>query len=164
MTLVFAFGLYAISDGVYALGSAFRHSDEGERAWWALFVQGFASLFAGWIALFLFQTNSVALVSLIAGWAVLNGGMEICGALYLRKHIAEEMLFGLGGAVSLLFGVAIAFFAGYGAQAMVLWIGAFAFIYGAILIDLGVRLRRWMAAGLSEFQHRFSPGVEHYIH
>jgi uncharacterized membrane protein HdeD (DUF308 family) len=164
MTLVFAFGLYAISDGVYALGAAFRHADEGEKAWWALFVEGFASVFAGGIALFLFQTNSVAFVSLIAAWAVVNGGMEICGALYLRKHIAEEILLGGSGVVSMLFGVTIAFFAGYGAQAMTPWIVAFAVIYGATLIDLGVRLRRWMAPGLNEFQHRFSPGVEHYIH
>jgi len=42
-----------------------------------------------------------------------------------------------------IFGVLIALAPGAGALAMVLWIGAWAVLYGAALVAVGFRLRGW---------------------
>jgi uncharacterized membrane protein HdeD (DUF308 family) len=162
MALVFAFGLYAISDGVYTLGAAFRHADEGERPWLGLFVSGFASVFAGWIALFSMHVTPVGLAYLIAAWAVVKGAMAIIAALQLRKHMIEETLMGFSGVVSVLFGISIAAFPANGPLGAILWIGSYAVIYGLLMIALGAKLRTWMRPGLTEFEHRISHGVAHY--
>ena len=164
MTLVFAFGLYAIADGVFALGTAFRHSDEGEQPWWALFVVGFASLFAGWISLFLFNTSAMWFAFLIAAWALVKGAMSIMAAFYLRKHLAEEWMLAASGVFSVIFGAAMALLPSIGALAMVAWIGGYSLIYGVLLIALGAKLRSWMKPGYAEFEHRYSEAVTHYIH
>jgi len=48
----------------------------------------------------------------------------------------------LGGVLSIVFGVLIAAAPGAGALALVFWIGAYALIFGVLLVGLGFRLRR----------------------
>jgi uncharacterized membrane protein HdeD (DUF308 family) len=50
---------------------------------------------------------------------------------------------GLPGALSIVFGVLLAVFAGPGALAVVPWIGAYATAIGVRLRVLAFRLRRW---------------------
>jgi uncharacterized membrane protein HdeD (DUF308 family) len=165
-TQVFAFGLYCLTDGVFTLGIAFRHADEGERPWWALLVGGIVNVLAGWgaFALLLIQIPALALLYLMAAWAVVTGAMWIVAAIYLRKHVAEEWMLAGSGVLTVVFGGAIALFSGAGALALMPWIGAYALVYGLLLIALGVKLRTWMKEGYDEFQHRFSPASQYYVH
>ena len=58
-------------------------------------------------------------------------------------RITGEWLLGIAGALSILFGVAIAAMPGVGALVMAFWFGTYAFLFGVVLLALGFRLRNW---------------------
>src|SRR4051812_30213060 len=73
LTLVFLFGFYAISDGVFNVIAAFsrnRPSDDVQQPGWALLIQGVLGIVAGVLAFFIPGLTAVALLYLIAGWAI----------------------------------------------------------------------------------------------
>jgi uncharacterized membrane protein HdeD (DUF308 family) len=59
----------------------------------------------------------------------------------LRKVIRGEWLLALSGIASLALGVLLVLFPGPGALAVVIWIGAYALVFGALLVGLAFRLR-----------------------
>ena len=81
------------------------------------------------------------LLYLIAFWAILTGVLEIIAGIRLRAVIANEILLILMGVLSTLFGILIIIFPGAGALAIIIWIGAYAVLFGIILIALAFRLR-----------------------
>ena len=85
--------------------------------------------------------TAVALLVVIASWAIVRGVFEIAAAIRLRHSIEGERLLGLAGAFSIAFGVVMMLFPGTGALALVLWIGAFAFVWGVTLVVLSFRVR-----------------------
>jgi uncharacterized membrane protein HdeD (DUF308 family) len=78
----------------------------------------------------------------IAAWAVITGVLEIVAAIRLRREITNEWWLVAGGVVSVIFGVLLFAAPGVGALALVFWIGAYAIIFGALLVGLAFRLRR----------------------
>jgi len=96
---------------------------------------------AGLVTLFLPGITALVLLYIIAGWAVATGILELVAAVRLRKEIKHEWLLALGGIASVAFGVLIALFPGAGALALVIWIGAYALVFGALLVAFGFRLR-----------------------
>src|SRR5260370_15980028 len=85
--------------------------------------------------------TAIALLYLIAFWAIVTGVFEIVAGIRLRKVIANEWLLLLMGAISALFGLLILFAPGAAALAIVLWIGVYAFMFGIVLLALAFRLR-----------------------
>jgi uncharacterized membrane protein HdeD (DUF308 family) len=83
----------------------------------------------------------MVLLYLIAFWAILTGVFEIVSGIRLRTAIANEKWLVLTGFLSLLFGILIIIFPGAGALAIAFWIGAYALIFGIMLIALAFRLR-----------------------
>jgi len=146
LTLIFIFGFYAISDGVFNIIAAFRRTETDQQPWWALLISGVLSIVAGVIAFFLPPVAAVALLYLIAAWAVVTGIMSIVAAIRLRKQIEGEWLLVLSGVLSVVFGVFMAIFPAAGALAVILWIGAYAFVMGVMLIVFGFRLRSLVRA------------------
>jgi uncharacterized membrane protein HdeD (DUF308 family) len=49
----------------------------------------------------------------------------------------------MSGVLSVILGVVLALFPGPGAVALVLWIGAYALVSGALLIAVSIRLHAW---------------------
>jgi uncharacterized membrane protein HdeD (DUF308 family) len=87
--------------------------------------------------------TALALVCLIAGWALVTGALEIVAAIRLREYITHEWLLTLSGVASLLFGILAILLPLAGAVAIALGIGVYALVFGVLLIGLGFRLRSW---------------------
>jgi uncharacterized membrane protein HdeD (DUF308 family) len=138
--LVLAFGAYAFVDGVFSLVSVIRARTE-DRPWWLLILHGVAGIAAGVGTVFYPGITALVLLYLIAAWALVTGIFQVVSAIRLRKSIKGEWLLALGGILSIALGVVLVLFPGPGALAVVLWIGAYALILGALHIALGVRLR-----------------------
>jgi uncharacterized membrane protein HdeD (DUF308 family) len=135
LALVLLWGIYALVDGVNAIvwGASSR--------WWSMVVVGVVSVLAGLIAFFWPAITALALLYLIAAWAIVRGVVEIAAAVRLRHEIENEWLLGLGGIASLALGVLIAVFPGAGALSVVWLIGVFAVVFGALAVGLALRLR-----------------------
>jgi len=136
--LILVFGFYAIFDGMMALGIGFM---VGAKVWWPMILIGVLSLAAGIGALAWPALTALALLSLIAAWAIFRGIVEIMAAFQLRAWIENEWMLILGGLCSILFGVLVAFRPGAGALAVLWIIGAFAIVYGVLAIALSFKLR-----------------------
>jgi len=139
--LVLVFGAYAFADGVLAIVAAVRR--RGEARWGMLLLEGLVGIAAGVVTLLWPGITAITLLYLIAAWAIVTGVLELIAAVRLRKEIKGEWLLALGGAASIAFGVLVALFPGSGALALVLWIGAYALVFGALLVVLSFRLRAW---------------------
>jgi len=138
--LVLLYGAYAFTDGLLAIVSAVRRRGAGNR-WGLLLVEGLVGIAAGVLTVIWPGITALALLYLIAAWALVTGVLEIAAAIRLRKIISDEWLLALSGVASVAFAVVLMLFPGAGALAVVLWIGAYAFVFGALLIALGLRLR-----------------------
>jgi uncharacterized membrane protein HdeD (DUF308 family) len=146
LTLIILFGVLAFADGAVHLAAAMRGGDEDdERSQGALVLRGVLGLVTGLIALFLPGVTALALVYIIAGWAIVIGIFEIVAAIRLRKSIRNEWILAFAGVLSLAFGLLLAIAPGAGALAMMIWIGAYAVAMGVMLIAVGWKLRRWSA-------------------
>lgn len=72
----------------------------------------------------------------------MTGVFEIAAAIRLRKEIRGELFLGLIGVASIAFAALVILFPGEGAVAIVWAIGAYAVVFGILLVVLGLRLRR----------------------
>lgn len=141
--LVLLFGAYAFADGVFAIVSAVRGRRRHDR-WGLLLLRGGVGIAAALVALLWPGLTALTLVFVVAGWAIVTGVLEISTAIVLRKQITGEWLMILAGIASVIFGILLFVFPAAGAVALVLWIGAYAIVFGAILLGLSFRLRAWM--------------------
>jgi uncharacterized membrane protein HdeD (DUF308 family) len=137
VTLVLLFGAYALVDGVFNVIAFFRVASHH----WAFLIEGVVGILAGLLTFAWPAITAFALLYLIAFWAIFTGIFEIIAGIRLRRMIANEWLLLLMGFFSLLFGLLIVFAPGTGALAIVLWIGAYALVFGGILLALAFRLR-----------------------
>jgi uncharacterized membrane protein HdeD (DUF308 family) len=139
---------FLVADGIFSLMVSFRGRHE-VRQWWLLLLEGLAGIIIGLMA-FAWPGLTVLAVILIVGvWAVVTGILEIAAAVKLRHEIRDEWLLGLGGAVSILFGIILLVSPGAGAVVLALLIGAYALIFGISMIFLGLKLRRYRTSTVS---------------
>lgn len=141
--LIFMFGAYALVEGLFNLVAAIRRGDAASQPRWLLALEGLVSVGAGVVTFALPGLTALVLAYVIAGWALATGALEIAAAIRLRQHVRGEWALVLSGILSLLFGVLMAAAPTAGALALVLWIGAYAVVFGALLVALAFRLRRW---------------------
>ena len=138
--LVGIFAVYAFVDGVTNLVLGFTGTTRRERSWASVF-QGLIGIAAGVIAFARPGITMLALLWLIAAWAIVTGILEIVAAIRLRREITGEWMLMLSGILSVLFGVLIFGFPGAGAVGISWMLGAYAAAAGIALVALGIRLR-----------------------
>ncbi len=137
--LVILFGAYALVDGVFAVIAAFTNGANGR--WLPLLLVGAAGIIAGLIALGWPGWSALALIYVVASWAIVIGVLQIVAAIQLRRRISNEVWLIVSGILSVLIGLYFFVFPGDGALALVWLIGVYAIIFGVSLIVLGWNLR-----------------------
>ena len=139
--LVLLYGAYAFADGLVAAVAAFTKRKAGEAFPWSVLIIGLAGIAAGVVTFLYPGLTALLLLYFIAAWHVVRGISEIVVAIRPRKEIQGEGWLIAGGALSVLFGLFLYARPGAGAVALIWTIGAFAILFGIILIVLGFKLK-----------------------
>ena len=84
---------------------------------------------------------AVALLYLVAAWAVVTGFAQIATAIRLRQEIRGEWALILGGILSVLFGLLLAVLPGAGILSLIWLIGAYAVAFGVLLLITAFQVR-----------------------
>lgn len=111
------------------------------RIWIAL-IQGIAGIGTGIVTFAWPGMTEIALLLIIAAWAIVRGILEIVGAIRLRKEIRAEWVMILSGIFSLAFASVLLSNPQAGAVAFGWVIGLFAIVLGFLLMVPGVKVRR----------------------
>jgi uncharacterized membrane protein HdeD (DUF308 family) len=140
VALVWLWGAYALVDGVFTLFASVRAAEQGRR-WEMLLLEGICGVAAGIVAFAWTGITAVALLYVMAAWAIVTGLFEIAAAIGLRKIIEGEWLLGLSGVLSIVLGVMLIANPGAGLVATVWMIGAYAVLFGITLVALAFRVK-----------------------
>jgi uncharacterized membrane protein HdeD (DUF308 family) len=81
----------------------------------------------------------VALVWLIAIWAVVTGGLMLSAAFTLNIDHGRWWL-ALGGIASIIFGILMVIEPLIGAVVLTMWVGAYALVFGVLLLIVAFQL------------------------
>ncbi len=151
LTLVWLFGLYAILDGIAAIVIGVR--TRGEPHWVWTIVQGVVSVLAGVIALIWPGVTALALLFVVAFWAIVLGIGEIGGAFASRRSGSSAWGWTLAaGILNVVFGVLLLIWPASGILTLVWLVGIFALVGGVALIVLAFRVRSLAKSAADAFR------------
>ena len=140
LTLVWLFGFYAILDGITAIVIGIR--THGEPHWVWTIVQGVVSVLAGVIALVWPEVTALALLFVVAFWAIVLGIGEIGGAFASRKSGSNAWGWTLAaGILNVIFGVLLLIWPASGILTLIWLVAIFTLAGGIALIVLAFRVQ-----------------------
>lgn len=138
--LALLFGIYLLVDGVFAIVAAIAAVAHHAR-WGLLLLEGAIDVAVGLLALVAPGAVILGVVWVTAAWAIVTGGLMLAAAFRLHDGHGNWLL-GLGGLVSIVWGVLLWLWPLFGAIVLTIWLGAYAVIFGVTLIAFALRLRR----------------------
>jgi uncharacterized membrane protein HdeD (DUF308 family) len=134
---VYMFGAYMLVDGIVALGFAF--DVRRGRGW--MILSGIASIAAGILTFIYPSATAMALVYIVAAWAIVTGIFELVAAIEWRQILPDAWMLGLGGVISIILGVLLFSSPSAGLLAWAWLIGSYAIAYGVLYVVTGIRLK-----------------------
>jgi uncharacterized membrane protein HdeD (DUF308 family) len=137
--LIILFGAYAFVDGVFALVAGLRAARHHGRSG-ALLLEGILNLLIGIIVFVWPGPALVALIYLIAIWAVVSGIAMMAAGMALIRHSGEWLLV-LSGVISVLLGIILFVQPAAGVIALSWWLGFYALLFGITLLTAAFRIR-----------------------
>ena len=141
VTLALFWGAFMFVDGLGAGITGWRLYKRGIR-WWPYLVFAVIGVLAGVVTLLMPGVTAVALLYVIAFWAIFGGISQIAAAIRLRREIQGEWYLVLVGALSVLFGLLVAFRPVPEGVVAISWmVGTYALMAGALYILLALKLR-----------------------
>src|SRR3712207_345107 len=139
--LILLFGAYALVDGILAIVAALESSGRGMRRP-LLLIEGAIGILFGIVALFWPGLTALALLYVVAFWAIFMGIARIVMAIMLRREIENEWSIALSGVLSVILGIVLLLLPGAGLLAYTWLIGLLALAVGVALIYYAFRVRR----------------------
>jgi uncharacterized membrane protein HdeD (DUF308 family) len=86
--------------------------------------------------------TTLALLRMIAAWAIATGVLEVAAAVLLRRQLEGEWLLALGGMAAVALGVFLLVLPQQGVLPARWLIGLYAIVVGVALVALAMRLRQ----------------------
>ncbi len=135
-TFAFLFGIYALVDGIMAAGTSFDDRSTNNR-WWIVLLEGLVGIVFGLLALF----SKMALLDVIAIWALVMGILELASVFSMQHGFAHDWTMTIGGIVSVVLGIVLFF---TGAASMQMLVGVFAIVFGVMMFARFVQFKSTM--------------------
>lgn len=139
--LTWVFGIFAIIDGLVAIGQWLGNRKEPGSGWWL--ASGLMGIALGVVAVVWTEASVAVIFYLIALWVLLLGVLAIIAAvvLYRSRDIGWYwvLTFGL---VSFLFGLLLIMNPQTSVSVIVVLLGLFAFVGGVVLVVSGFATRQ----------------------
>jgi uncharacterized membrane protein HdeD (DUF308 family) len=124
------------------LAAVVTGAPEMRRRRWVLLVEAVVSIIAGIVTFVWPAITALALVFVIAAWALITGVLEIITAVRLRREIRNEWLLALSGVLSVVLAIVLVVMPAAGALALTWVIGLYAVVFGVLLLALAFRIRK----------------------
>jgi uncharacterized membrane protein HdeD (DUF308 family) len=141
-TLVLIFGAFALVDGLFALGHAFTRGRGGGRGAVWMGLLGLAGIGAGVVTFFWPGITALALLYVIAAWALVTGAFELAAAIAFRKVLTNEWLLVVDAILSFILAGILVVAPVTGALAITWAIGFYALFSSGVLAAQAWRLRK----------------------
>jgi uncharacterized membrane protein HdeD (DUF308 family) len=142
--LVYLFGAYVLVEGILGVSLAL-HARNEVHSWGVLLLWGLLGVGVGILAFVKPDITALALLFYIALWAIATGVLEIATAIRLREVIKNEWLLILAGLASVAFGVLLIARPDAGALAVLALIGAYAIVFGVLLVVFAFKIRSFVS-------------------
>jgi uncharacterized membrane protein HdeD (DUF308 family) len=139
IALVIVFAAYMLADGVLSIISAVRAARKGER-WGLLVLEGVCNIATGVLASLWPGITIFVFTILIAAWAIVSGTLRSAAAFRLPQRHGRWWL-RAAGVLSVIFGFLLILAPFIGAIVLTIWLGAYAIVFGGLLLVLAFRLR-----------------------
>jgi len=137
--LVVLWGAFAFVDGITALSAAITDRLLVHRGWVAFW--GLTGIAAGVVTFVWPSITALALLVVIATWALLIGISQIAFAIAARKEIPRAWSVALRGVLLVVLGVLLVISPGDGALGITWAIGWLAFLFGTVQLWLASVVR-----------------------
>jgi uncharacterized membrane protein HdeD (DUF308 family) len=145
LVLVYLFGAFALFDGILAVVLSLQERAVAPR-WWVLLIEGIVGILIGVLTFFSPLVTALALLYLIAAWAILTGVIEIVAAFSLRRALVLEWTLAIAGILSILLGILLAVQPVSGIITVVWIIGIYAIVFGVLLVIRAFQFRSMATA------------------
>ena len=136
VTLVLLYARYCLVDSLIAVGGGYYAS------LWPSIVIGVVDLTAGTVVLMREALTTEGLLYVMAGWALARGALELMAGVRLGETVDGWHQLLAAGAWSFAFGTLLALIGSIKVLSLMWLLGGYALAYGALLLAVGVRLRR----------------------
>ena len=141
LVLLALFGAYALLTGALSVGYGINFATHGAQHWVPMVVGGVAGIAIGVLTFFRPGITALALVFVIAAWAILTGVFEFMAGIELTGMVKSAWTLWLAGLLSVAFGVLIAVRPSSGALALIWIIGFYAILGGIVRLFAAYRVR-----------------------
>jgi len=153
--LVILFGAYAFARGIVGIGAALSGAAGKSRGW--LVLSSLAGIAVGVIVFVWTDISALALLYVIASYAIVIGVVTIGGAFWLSLDDGDSVLLALTGFVSILFGIVMFAEPGAGALALLALIAAYSLITGIIELTVEIGGKRILSRAI----RGYAPSASH---
>jgi uncharacterized membrane protein HdeD (DUF308 family) len=159
--LLALFGAFALVSGALVLAAGLNLLAHRRDDWVPFVLGGLAGIIVGAVTFLRPGITVLALVYLIAAWAIITGVFELVAAVDLHGETRGEWWLTIAGLLSILFGALVAIRPGPGALAILWLIGIYAILAGVVRLVFAYRVHNVQAAGRAVARETGGPAVSH---
>lgn len=131
--LVILFGCYALVEGLFTVGYSIALATRKEK-FFALMMLGLLGVVIGLIALFFTAATTVAILVLIAIWAIIRGFLLVVSAFEIVAKASLRWLIGIIGALTVIVGLLFLIFPISGIFTILVIIAIYAILAGILSV------------------------------